>query len=549
MRAPRGLTIDVISLVLASLLAVVVSSFIARATHWPKPLVQMALGALIFQSHLISAVLDPQVFFLLFLPPLLFLDGWRIPKDALRQDADAILRLALGLVLFTVLGMGLFIHSLIPAIPLGVAFALAAVLSPTDPVAVSSIAAHTPLPKRLMHILQGEALLNDATGLVCMRFAVAAVLAGNFSLPQAMGNFAWVVLGGVGIGVGLTALVAWVSARTIAHFGHDADEQILVTLLIPFGVYLLADHLGCSGILAAAAGGITMSVLNVWPWQATTRLRRTAVWDTLQLAINGSVFVLLGEQLPTLIAAAPRTLQRPPLQAAWQLGVWIVAVVLALVALRFVWVWVALKLVRLHNPAGAEPAVASGWRLVLVMALAGVRGAVTLAGVFTLPVLLTDGSAFPARDLSILLAAGVIVLSLVVAAVALPIALQGHPLPAEPSGQPARAAALLAAAQAAVRAVEAEQAQAAAGPADARRFDQAVHRVLEPYRQRIARHAVGATVPEGAGVHGMERRLRLVALRAERDELRAHGREHGLDDTLLRSMVSELDHQEARYME
>jgi CPA1 family monovalent cation:H+ antiporter len=540
---------EVISLVLASLLAVVVSGFIARATRLPTPLVQMALGALIFQSRLISAVLDPQVFFLLFLPPLLFLDGWRIPKDALRQDADAILRLALGLVLFTVLGMGLFIHTLIPAIPLGVAFALAAVLSPTDPVAVSSIAAHAPLPRRLMHILQGEALLNDATGLVCMRFAVAAVLAGSFSLPLAVGSFAWVALGGVAVGVAFTALVAWLSARTIARFGHDADEQILVTLLLPFGVYLLADQLGCSGILAAAAAGITMSFMNVWPWKAATRLRRTAVWDTLQLAANGSVFVLLGEQLPALITAAPRIVGRAAPHAALQLGGWIVAIVLALVVLRFVWVWVALKLVHLHNPAGAEPPVASGWRMVLVMALAGVRGAVTLAGVFTLPVVLADGSAFPARDLSILLAAGVIVLSLVLAAVALPLALQGHPLPVEPSGQPARDAALFMAAQAAVRAVEAERASLSAGPADARRFDHAVRRVLEPYRQRIARHERGAVLPEGAGADELERGLRLIALRAERDEIRAHGSAHGLDDTLLRSMVSELDHQEARYGE
>jgi CPA1 family monovalent cation:H+ antiporter len=544
---------EVIGLVLASLLAVVVSSFIARATRLPTPLVQMALGALIFQSRLTSAVLDPQVFFLLFLPPLLFLDGWRIPKDALRQDADAILRLALGLVLFTVLGMGLFIHSLIPAIPLGVALALAAVLSPTDPVAVFSIASQAPLPKRLMQILQGEALLNDATGLVCMRFAVAAVLADSFSLPQAVGSFLWLALGGVGIGVALTALIAWLSARTIARFGHDADEQILVTLLMPFGVYLLADRLGCSGILAAAAAGITMSFMNVWPWQASTRLRRTAVWDTLQMAINGSVFVLLGEQLPALIAAAPRIVGRPAPQAALQLAGWTVAIVLALVALRFAWVWVALKLVRLHasagSPAGADAPGGSGWRMVLVMALAGVRGAVTLAGVFTLPLALAlaDGSAFPARDLSILLAAGVIVLSLVLAAVALPIALRGHPLPVEASAQPAREAALYAAAQAAVRAVEAERASLAAGPADARRFDHAVRRVLEPYRQRIARHEHGAALRDGAGVDGLERRLRLVALRAERDEIRAHAGEHGLDDTLLRSMVSELDHQEARY--
>jgi CPA1 family monovalent cation:H+ antiporter len=224
------------------------------------------------------------------------------------------------------------------------------------------------------------------------------------------------------------------------------------------------------------------------------------------------------------------------------------AIVAALVALRFVWVWVTLKLVHLHDPGGAGPPVARGWRMVLVMALAGVRGAVTLAGVFTLPLALADGSAFPARDLSILLAAGVIVFSLVLAAVALPIALQGQALPVEASGQPARAAAMFGAAQAAVRAVEAERASLTAGPADARRFDQAVLRVLEPYRQRIARHEGGTVLHEGSGATRLERSLRLVALRAERADLRARAVEHGLDDTLLRSMVSELDHQEARYV-
>src|SRR5690606_273148 len=123
--------------------------------------------------------LDPDIFFLLFLPPLLFYDSWRIPKEGLRRNLGPILALALGLVVATVLGIGLLIHLMIPSMPLGVAFALAAVLSPTDPIAVNSIAARVPIPKRLLHILEGESLLNDASGLVCMRFAVAAVMTGG----------------------------------------------------------------------------------------------------------------------------------------------------------------------------------------------------------------------------------------------------------------------------------------------------------------------------------------------------------------------------------
>src|SRR5690606_21643039 len=151
--------------------------------------------------------LDPHLFFLLFLPPLLFLDGWRIPKDELFRDKNMVLELALGLVIFTVLGVGLFIHWLIPAMPYAVAFALAAIVSPTDPIAVSAIAQRAPIPERMIHVLAGESLLTDAAGLVCMRFAVAAALTGAFSLGDAALNFLWVAFGGLGFGVAVTWIV------------------------------------------------------------------------------------------------------------------------------------------------------------------------------------------------------------------------------------------------------------------------------------------------------------------------------------------------------
>ncbi|MEO6800216.1 MAG: cation:proton antiporter, partial [Rhodanobacter sp.] len=185
-----------IEVALAMLLAVVGSGYLVRMLPFslPLPLVQIALGAVISGVFKHGVALDPDIFFLLFLPPLLFLDGWRIPKDRLRHDRAAILALALGLVVFTVVGAGFLIHWLIPAMPTGVAFALAAIVSPTDPVAVSSIASRVPIPKRLMHILEGESLLNDATGLVCFRFAVAAVMTGSFSLISASLTFLWVAL-------------------------------------------------------------------------------------------------------------------------------------------------------------------------------------------------------------------------------------------------------------------------------------------------------------------------------------------------------------------
>jgi len=533
-------------IVLLSLLAVVLSGFVARLVRLPLPLVQIAMGALIAQSPLPAAALDPKVFFLLFLAPLLFIDGWRMPKDALRRDAPVVLTLALGLVLFTVLGMGWFMHLLIPAMPLAVCFALAAVVSPTDPIAVSAIAKRTPLPPRLMRYLQGESLLNDASGLVCMRFAVAAALTGQFSPTDALASFAWLALGGVAIGVVATLVVAGASSWALQRLGPDGGAQILITLLIPFGVYLLAEAAGCSGVLAAVTAGISMSYTDRWHWAADTRLSRTAVWDTVQLAANGSIFVLLGEQLPALLAAAPAitqtSLQRP---AAWLL-VLVGVMLLALALLRAFWVAASLGLRRmLARRSGAELAL-GGARTVAVMTLAGVRGAVTLAGVLTLPLTLGDGRPFPGRELAILLAAGVLVGSLVLAAVALPLALRGYSLPPEPTQSDAERAARIAAAHAAVAAVQAAQ-RALPDAASGRGADVAA-RIVALYELRIEHHDAADASADAGEDDEIEHRLRLAGLEAERAEVRRIRDAEGIDDLGLRKLVREIDHQEARFL-
>src|ERR1700692_5130939 len=200
----------------------------------PLPLVQIPLGAVIASVANLGVSLKPDIFFLLFLPPLLFLDGWRIPKEGLFRDKGTILALALGLVVFTVVGVGFFINWMIPEMPVAIAFALAAIVSPTDAIAVSAIAARVPVHKRLMHILEGESLLNDASGLVCMRFAVAARLAGTFSLVDAFGTFLWDAIGGIALGVGVTWIVTVAKNWVSQHFGEETGSQILISLLTPF---------------------------------------------------------------------------------------------------------------------------------------------------------------------------------------------------------------------------------------------------------------------------------------------------------------------------
>lgn len=428
-------------------LAVIASGVLGRVTRVPAPLVQVALGAAISGAGLGALDLDPEVFFLVLLPPLLFLDGWRIPKDDLLRDAPTILTLSMGLVVFTVLGVGFFIHLGLPDLPWAVAFALAAVVSPTDPIAVSAIAARTPMPLRLRRILEGESLFNDASGLVCMRFAVAAALTGSFSIGDALLQFAWVALGGVALGVAATVLFTRLQAVAVPSAGGDASAQILGTLLLPAVVYALAEALQASGILAAVAAGITMGLMPHEQWGASARIRRTAVWDVVQFGANGIVFVLLGEQIPDIVAAAPVTVRAAGHANPWWLLAAVVAIVAVLAVLRYGWVWVSIR-VAFH--AGASDAAAASdasdraspsatsarslpaghHRLVLAMSLAGVRGAITLAGVMTLPRLLPDGQPFPGRDLAIALAAGVIVVSLLLATVALPPVLRGLSLPA-----------------------------------------------------------------------------------------------------------------------
>lgn len=535
--------------ILLLLVAVVLSGALARFSRLALPIVQIALGIVIALSIVPTVELEPDIFFLLFLPPLLFLDGWRLPKEDLFRDRATVLELALGLVVLTVLGLGWLIHTMIPAMPLPVAFALAAVVSPTDPIAVSAIAARTAIPKRMMHILEGESLLNDASGLVCMRFAVAAMLTGSFSLGEAFVTFLWVALGGIAIGVCVTWTVSKAKQAVARAIGEDTSAQILVSLLIPFGAYLLAEHLHCSGILAAVAAGVTMTFTEQsGRVLAVTRVRRAGVWDTVQFTANGVIFVLLGEQIPGILAKASQTVQLTGHASPWWLAAYVLAITAALALLRFLWVWTSLRLTLFKAERRGTPAPIVSRRLVLAMSLAGVRGAITLAGVLTLPLVLADGTAFPARDLAIFLAAGVIVVTLLVASLGLPPLLKGLVLPPEPSKQAQIDEARAVAAHAAIQAIDTEQHQLGEGREDADLYTDASARIMELYRERIdGRLATPEAAALNQKIDRIERQLRLAGLRAERDAIYRLVRERTLESEAARKIVRDIDLLEARY--
>ncbi|WP_180322205.1 Na+/H+ antiporter, partial [Xanthomonas perforans] len=518
-----GFFMHSIDVVLAMLLAVAASGYLIRILPFslPLPLVQIALGAVVSGVFDAGHELEPELFFLLFLPPLLFLDGWRIPKQGLFRDKAAILELALGLVIFTVIGAGFFIHWLIPAMPLAVAFALAAIISPTDPVAVSSIASKVPIPKRLMHILEGESLLNDASGLVCFQFAVAAVLTGTFSVAAASLTFLWVALAGLALGVATTFGLSRIQAWIWRHFGEEPGSAILVNLLTPFAAYLLAEAFHASGILAAVAAGITMSYVEMaGNAPGNMRLQRSAVWDTVQFTFNGIIFVLLGEQLPGILDGAVRSVQEAGHLNPWWLAVYVATISLSLMALRFVWVFLSLRWNIFKAQRRGEAHVSPPWRIVVAVSLAGVRGAITLAGVLTLPLMLEDGSPFPARQLAIFLAASVILVSLLVASVALPRLLRGLELPEEEDEQLKEDLAVKAASQAALDAVEKLRQRLVEDSKHAERYNAAANQVSQRYQRKLGAVDMAETDPEEAVAYEKAlRQFRHAALVAERNEL------------------------------
>lgn len=543
---------EAITVSLAMLIAVMVSGMVVRAlpVPLPLPLVQIGLGAIIAGGLGRGVSLEPELFFFLFLPPLLFLDGWRIPKEGLLRDKGTILELALGLVVFTVIGLGFLIHWMVPAMPLPMAFALAAIVSPTDPVAVSAITQRVPMPKRVSHILEGESLLNDASGLVAFRFAVAAAVTGSFSLASATASFLWVAVAGVAIGAGFTWLITAAKNLFGHRFGEEPGSQILLSLLIPFGAYALAEHLHASGILAAVAAGITMSYVELSGGAlASTRMQRSAVWNTVQFTLNGIIFVLLGEQLPAIFDGAIRVVQETGHHNPSWLIIYALAINVALAALRFGWVWLSLHLSKILARRRGQSIPDTNPRLIAAISLAGVRGAITLAGVLTLPLVMANGAPLPGRDLAIFLAAMVIIISLVVASIGLPRMLKDLELPPETERYHQEDLANEAARQAALKSVEKtlHELTRQNPDDDPQLYTDIAGRVMEGMQQL----ATGSQAQELDAEllkrqRGIERQMRIAALNASRDEFFKLARQRRISDELARELVRRVDLQEAR---
>jgi Na+/H+ antiporter len=388
------------------LLAVVTGlALVARRLGLPDAVLLVVAGLVIgFLPGIPSVEIQPDLVFLLFLPPILFGAGYFTSIRDLRANLRPILLLAVGAVLFTVLVVGLAAQALVPGMPPAVAFALGAIVAPPDAIAATSVFRRLGAPRRTVVILEGESLLNDATALVALRAAVAAALTGTFSVSEAGLGFVVVAAGGLAVGV-IAALVL----RAVLARLNDPTLGIVLTMLFPFPTYVAAETLHLSGVLAVVLAGL---LIGRWAPRILTsdqRVQGTAAWSVLIFVINGLVFILIGLRLPSILAAV--STGRSAADLAW-LGT---AIALTVILARFAWVFPATYLPRLVSPRlrARDPYPKAGQ--VAIVSWAGMRGVVSLAAALSLPATLADGvTPFPERDLVLFLSFAVIFATLVV---------------------------------------------------------------------------------------------------------------------------------------
>ncbi|MFT1918934.1 sodium:proton antiporter [Staphylococcus aureus] len=424
---------EIFETILIFIAVVILSSFVH--TFIPKvPLafIQIFLGMLLFITPIpVQFNFDSELFMVTMIAPLLFVEGVNVSRVHLRKYIKPVMMMALGLVITTVIGVGLFIHWIWPDLPIGAAFAIAAILCPTDAVAVQAITKGKVLPKGAMTILEGESLLNDAAGIISFKIAVGVLVTGAFSLVDAVQLFLIASIGGavVGLLIGM-ALVRF--RLTLMRRGYENINMFtIIQLLTPFVTYLIAELFHASGIIAAVVAGLVHGFERDRIMQVRTQLQMSYnhTWNILGYVLNGFVFSILGFLVPEVIIKIIKT---EPHNLIFLIGITIV-VALAVYLFRFVWVYVLYPYFYLaispfqkmmtknddDNPTTEKPPKRSLYAL--IMTLCGVHGTISLAIALTLPYFLAVHHAFTYRNDLLFIASGMVIISLVVAQVLLPL--------------------------------------------------------------------------------------------------------------------------------
>ncbi|MEO8740694.1 MAG: Na+/H+ antiporter [Casimicrobiaceae bacterium] len=526
---------EIIEVTLGLVLAVALIAAVAKWVPVPMPLLLVAGGVMLsYIPGLREFAIPPEVFFMLFIPPLLFSDGWLIPKRDLISALRPVLLHAFGLVFLTVLVVGYFIHWLIPEVPLAAGFALGAVISPTDAVAVSAITGNLKVPTRVTTIVNGESLINDASGLVAFKFAVAAVVTGVFSWSGAVLQFFVLSIGGFVLGLA----IAWVIGQLRVHLKRfcviDPTIQTVFSLLTPYAAYLAAERLGVGSILAVVAAGLYAGVHDARHIDAPTRNHAWEVWTMLLFAFNGLVFILLGVQLHSIIDGVS-------LASAGELAGYALALSATVIVLRLLWVFPAAMLPPLLSKRIREKEGTRDPRLIFLTGWAGIRGSVTMAAALSIPLVTASGAPFPGRNLIILLAASVIVVTLLLNGLTLPFVIRTFGIHGDGMAEREERAARIATAHAAIDALQKQLSHL-----DHNDEVTYAKSLIAHYEQRSQRYSANADRRRHLdSMDESRRRIWMAAVNAEREELMQMREADEINDEVLRLLQTGIDIEEA----
>jgi CPA1 family monovalent cation:H+ antiporter len=394
----------------ALLVSVALLNAVANWCRIPYPIVLVVGGLFLGLIPGIPRIeIDPDLILLIFLPPLLYSNAFFADLQALRTDARTITLLSVGLVLATTVGVGVLAHAVF-GLPLAVSFALGAIVAPTDAIAASTISRRLGVPRRMVNVLEGESLVNDATALVAYKVAVVAAVGGSFSFFEAGGRFLYVAAGGIAIGL----VVGWIVAE-IRRRLDDPTTEVTISLFTGYAAFLPADELGLSGVLATVVAGLYLG------WRAPelaspeTRLQSFSLWSILTFLLNATLFILVGLQLPVIVEGVEDSGVAIPTAVAYA-----ALASVAVIAIRFAWGFGMTAVIRTLDRRASQVARRANWRFRVVSSWAGMRGAVSLAAALALPLTTDAGTELPGRSLILFITFGVILVTLVGQGLTLP---------------------------------------------------------------------------------------------------------------------------------
>ncbi|MBC7556903.1 MAG: Na+/H+ antiporter [Chryseobacterium sp.] len=361
--------------------------------------------------------IEPELIFMIFLPPLLYDAAWNSSWKELWRWRRIIFSFAFVVVFFTAFSIAIFANYFIPGFSLVLGFLLGGIISPSDAVSANAILKFLNVPKRFISILEGESLLNDASSLIIFRFAMVAAATGQFIWLDAAGSFIWMCVGGAGIGV----LIGYIFLKTHKILPTDPNTDMLLTLVSPFAMYLGAEEIHASGVLAVVSGGLFLSYRSHDFLNSSSRLRAITVWESFSFLLNGIVFILIGLDLPEIVSGLGDT----NIYTAIGYG-FAVTGVLVLVRIFAAYGAVVTTIIMRNFITVADPETPD-WKSPLLLGWTGMRGVLSLAAALSIPLTLADGSPFPQRNLILFITFVVIILTLVVQGLSLPFLLKKFP--------------------------------------------------------------------------------------------------------------------------